>query len=111
MANTVKKVLDWRRRTKERMVNSFGGKCGICKQTFPNEVFDFHHLNPEEKELKLTSLMVNGNSWEKIVKELKKCVMLCANCHRQVHSKHLQINEDIIRFDESFTEYKKLTGV
>jgi hypothetical protein len=45
---------------------------------------DLHHLDPSSKEFNLS-----GNStrkWASIVQELRKCVLLCRNCHQEVHS-------------------------
>lgn len=46
-------------------------------------VFDFHHLNPLEKEFNWKKLRLR--SWDSIKKELDKCALLCANCHRVRH--------------------------
>ncbi len=43
---------------------------------------DFHHLDPLEKEFTLSARMT---SWSRIKRELDKCVLLCARCHREVH--------------------------
>lgn len=61
-----------------------GGKCTDCGGVFIPEVFDFHHLNPSEKELKPSWLRYY--TWEKAAKELDKCILLCANCHRIRHA-------------------------
>lgn len=50
-------------------------------------VFEFHHLDPKEKEHDVANLTGTGASLEKIKKELAKCVVLCANCHRIRHYK------------------------
>ncbi len=88
------------------MVAAFGGKCGACKTVYPIEVYDFHHLNPAEKEFGLTNSLASPKSWLRIVVELRKCVMLCANCHRLVHSEVIALPTDAQRFDESFLIYK-----
>lgn len=44
--------------------------------------FDFHHLDPMEKDFSISDRMT---SFEAIVRELAKCVLLCARCHREVH--------------------------
>ncbi len=62
-------------------VKLMGGKCFDCGKEYPHYVYDFHHLNPEEKE----GLVNMQWSWEHIVNELNKCVMLCSNCHRIRH--------------------------
>lgn len=60
-----------------------GEKCGDCKNSFPAPVYEFHHLNPKEKERNPSYLFRKG--WKATEEELLKCVMLCANCHRIRH--------------------------
>ena len=98
-----KNIKIWRRKTKQRMVNAFGGKCGICDYNKCNAALEFHHLNPDEKEFGFGSI----RSWEKAVIEVRKCVLLCSNCHVEVHNGITQIPENITRFDESFAEYRE----
>lgn len=52
------------------------------------ECLDFHHLNPLEKEIEV-SLLTRRGSKKRILKEVEKCIILCANCHRKVHAKTL----------------------
>lgn len=71
-------------RLRKRMaVEKFGGCCLHCKGVFPDCVFEFHHLDPSQKDENPSNTM----SWsiERMWKELDKCVMLCANCHKIVH--------------------------
>lgn len=44
---------------------------------------EFHHLNPLEKEFKLGS--GNTMSWQDYKKELEKCILVCSNCHKEIH--------------------------
>lgn len=63
-----------------------GGCCFDCKIDYPSKpyvIFDFHHLNPDEKEVDWGKLRLK--SWIKITNELDKCVLLCSNCHRIRH--------------------------
>lgn len=64
-------------------VNMFNNKCKDCQKTFHMNVYDFHHLNKDDKKYELSRLW--GNSWKTIEEELEKCIMLCANCHRLRH--------------------------
>jgi len=45
---------------------------------------DFHHTNPNEKE-NLVSKLVSSGCYAAAMEEVKKCVVLCANCHRVHH--------------------------
>ena len=72
----------WRQR-KTQAVKDFGGKCHDCNQEYPDAVFDFHHLDPSEKDFDWNKLRLR--SIDSIREELSKCVMLCANCHRIRH--------------------------
>jgi hypothetical protein len=63
-----------------------GSSCIDCSISYPEtpyQVFDFHHLDMNEKEYDWTKLRLR--SWEDIKTELDKCVLLCANCHRIRH--------------------------
>lgn len=72
---------------KRKAIEYCGGCCQQCGGVFPPAVYDFHHINPDEKELLISKML--SHSWENIKKELDKCLLLCANCHRLVHNKEL----------------------
>lgn len=48
-------------------------------------VLDFHHRDPKEKDMEVSNLVRLGFAKAKIMKEVEKCDVLCANCHRIVH--------------------------
>lgn len=48
-------------------------------------VLEFHHQNPSEKEHNISYLTNKGYSIKTILKEINKCIVLCANCHRDHH--------------------------
>jgi len=65
-------------------------KCGYNKNPVPLE---FHHRNREEKSFNVCRDYARKNvSWEKIKEEIKKCDVLCANCHRLEESKYFKEN-------------------
>lgn len=68
---------------KLRAVNLLGGKCSLCGYNKCHAALDFHHKNPLEKDGSIKDLI--GHKWETIEKELMKCILLCANCHRELH--------------------------
>lgn len=65
-----------------------GGKCEDCNLSHPTThyaVFEFHHIDPTQKDHDWTKLRLRA--WATVLSELDKCVLLCANCHRIRHSK------------------------
>lgn len=60
-----------------------GGCCQSCGYDKYYGALHFHHLNPNEKDADWTKL--RRRSWHKVVEELDKCVLLCANCHAETH--------------------------
>ena len=78
-------VVDSRRNKKTKLIKLFGGKCKLCGYKKYNGSLDFHHLDPRTKSF---SLSVKGlcYSWDSILEEAKKCVILCKNCHMEVES-------------------------
>ena len=105
MSKASESVKLWRKQTKSKLVQAFGGECGICKQSFKDELFDFHHLDKATKEFSLGGIRANCISWKRIVKEVKKCAMLCGNCHRLVHYYKEIIPEDAKKFNTEFEDY------
>ena len=67
--------------------------CVICG--FPKEKFasiDFHHVNPEEKEKNISSILQHPDK-ENLLKETSKCVCMCRNCHNLYHTGDEEITE------------------
>lgn len=71
------------RQRKLKAVEYMGSKCTDCGGEFHPSVYDFHHLDPSQKDYSPGKGL--KMSWDKAVLELNKCVMLCANCHRLRH--------------------------
>ncbi len=81
-----KAVAKRRRKLREQAVEYMGGKCQRCGYKTCIEALDFHHLDPREKEFGISASGMT-RSWERIKTELNKCIMICANCHREEHAK------------------------
>ena len=75
-----------------------GGKCEKCGYNKNIAVLEFHHRNPDEKEFQIDMRHFSNNSLEKLQLELDKCILLCANCHRELHDNMWNIEE--IKFKE-----------
>lgn len=73
---------------KRKMVKYKDGKCQKCGYNKNVKALQFHHLNSDEKDFTLSGS--HCKSWEKIKKELDKCIMLCANCHIEEHDRLLK---------------------
>lgn len=71
---------------KEKCVEYKGGKCEICGYNKCISALEFHHINPNEKDFQMSKYKRYVFN-EKVKEELDKCVLLCANCHREEHSK------------------------
>lgn len=78
-----RKSRERRNARKQRAIAYKGGHCAACGGVFHTAAFDFHHLDPKEKDIDPGLLM--GASDEVLFKELDKCILLCSNCHRELH--------------------------
>ena len=82
-AKNVDRVVNWRRKIKQILIEYKGGKCQRCG--FNKDCascYDFHHRDPNEKEFGISG---KTKSIEKLKQEVDKCDLLCKNCHAQVH--------------------------
>ena len=71
---------------KMELISMKGGKCEICGYDKNIAALDFHHINPEEKDFQLDSRHLSNTSTIKIMEELDKCILVCSNCHREIHN-------------------------
>lgn len=90
-----------RYRAKKKAVEYKGGKCVKCGWTGNICSFDFHHLDPVKKDFTIGNRFAAGMSWDKVKKELDKCELLCAICHRIEHSNY---NDPIFLSEAEKTE-------
>lgn len=60
--------------------------CSECSYNDSSAALDFHHINPEDKELSIGTSVYSGVPMEKLLDEIEKCEVLCSNCHRKVES-------------------------
>ena len=58
--------------------------CGLREEALG--FFEFHHIDPKNKD-KEVGQMLNSASFDKVLEEVEKCVMLCPNCHKREHLK------------------------
>lgn len=72
-----------RLRNKLKAIEYLGGECESCGYQKCHASLDFHHKDPLEKDSTIKDLL--NHSWKKIQKELDKCMLLCSNCHRELH--------------------------
>jgi len=60
----------------------------FCEQCGETEscCLEFHHIDPDKKENDIGNMAFNGNSIKTMLAEIKKCKVLCSNCHKKLHN-------------------------
>jgi hypothetical protein len=87
---------------KKVLLECFGGKCIICGYKKYFGALEFHHINPKQKKFTLsrrTKKLGNFSHLTEFINEAHKCVLLCKNCHIEVHNINQEIPENS-GFDE-----------
>lgn len=71
-----------------------GKKCSHCPETHP-ACLDYHHRDPAEKEINVSQI-AGRKGWgqKRVLEEVAKCDLLCANCHRKLHWSERQASGD-----------------
>jgi DNA-binding CsgD family transcriptional regulator len=77
--NVIKK---WRNRVKSKLVDYMGGECVKCGYNRCLSALEFHHLDPTQKDFSISS---KGWSFERLKSEVNKCILVCKNCHMEIH--------------------------
>lgn len=76
-----------RKKVKQQAVDLLGGKCENCGYNTYLGALEFHHKDPTQKDFAINSSL----SWKRIETEVMKCMLLCANCHREEHERLRQL--------------------
>jgi len=92
-----------RRKIRQMAVEYKGGKCQLCGYSRCPEALEFHHLKNGEKDFGISDRGYT-RSWKTIREELDKCILLCANCHREVHSGTQLPREIVVEKSGEFRE-------
>ena len=102
--NSAKAVKEWRKNTKLKLITCMGSKCQICGYSKCTDALEFHHINPKEKDFALGAIRANPTNWLKITKEVSKCILVCSNCHKEIHADLIDIPKNYQTFDETILQ-------
>jgi len=91
----IKAVAKRRRKVKSLSIEYKGGKCQACGYNKCPGALELHHVKRSEKAFGIGDKGYT-RSWEKVKRELDKCILLCANCHREVEAGILQLSGEIL---------------
>lgn len=96
-------VSDYRRNRKLNLMKASGNRCCICGYNRTVSALEFHHINPEEKEYGIAAQGTCHNI-QRDIAEIRKCVLVCANCHREIHEGFYNAEQlkKYQKFDEEF---------
>ena len=97
MKTSYEGVKEWRRNTKIKLIAGFGGKCAVCGIIDDPCIYDIHHIDPSEKDFTISSKI---RSWSSLVDEAKKCILLCAPCHRKHHVGLIELPSNPFLFND-----------
>ena len=96
-----------RKEVRRKAILHMGGRCQRCGYDRCIEALECHHLVSSGKDFGISSKGYT-RSWKQILEELKKCVLLCANCHREIHAGMQLPQETVVEksgeFREAFSE-------
>lgn len=90
-----KRINSSRKKLKVKLKQQLGGKCSKCGYSKCLDALDFHHVDPNKKLYNIGGL--HNTTKKNILIEVKKCILICSNCHRELHSKN-----DIMIYPEDY---------
>jgi len=103
-------IKNHRENRKQLLCDLLGGKCAKCGYNKCISALDFHHIDPTKKDFIIAAKIYALN---KVLPEVKKCILLCCRCHRELHSNLWKLSDiEIPLFqthilDQYLTRYEK----
>ena len=89
---TTDQTLDRVRKLKSQMIEYKGGCCVRCGYKKYQGALEFHHTDPKEKDFNPSQLKKYSFD-DRIKTELDKCILVCSNCHREIHDEIIKQKE------------------
>ena len=74
-------LIRWKR--KKLLIKHMGDRCYRCKKKYPICVYQWHHVNPKDKKIEMSKILLRG--WNIVEEEMEKCVLVCSNCRKTIH--------------------------
>ena len=71
---------------KQDAIDYKGGSCSICGYSKCNNALEFHHIDPKNKKEQVSKLIGRRVKIKELREELDKCILVCSNCHREIHA-------------------------
>ena len=99
-SNNYKKQCERALKRKLELIELKGGECEVCGYNNNIAALDFHHINPEDKNFQLDSRHLSNTHIDKLKQEVDKCILVCANCHREIHNPKFNKNNIGIVLEE-----------
>ena len=81
----IEKINKLRIERKTKLIAMLGGGCAVCGYSKYSGALHFHHREPNEKKFTL-SLRDMTKGWGRLLEEVRKCQLVCANCHAELHA-------------------------
>ena len=75
-------VVNFRRKVKAELVTYKGGHCEKCGYDKCTDALEFHHIDPSQKDFSISGRSL---SFERLKSEVDKCILVCSNCHKEIH--------------------------
>jgi hypothetical protein len=94
---------------RERLGQLKNRPCQDCDKTYPPYCMDFDHLDPETKVASIPVMLVSNASEERLLAEIEKTEVVCANCHRgREHRRYLQNNKSPVHLSPRQKKNKEI---
>lgn len=87
-------TIERQRLFKKQCIEYKGGKCERCSYNKCDAAMEFHHIDPSQKDFSISHIKLT-KFCNKAKKELDKCILLCSNCHREVHFELSEIKNNL----------------
>ena len=84
----------WYKYVVSKIIERYGDSCKICGYNKCFDALDFHHLDKNSKEHSPAIMIHSSYDLNEIFKELDKCILVCSNCHREIHSNDKEENNE-----------------
>ena len=75
-----------RKKVRQMAIEYLGGRCEVCGYNKCARALSFHHRDPNKKDFGISAQGMT-RSWDRVRNEIEKCMLLCANCHMELHDK------------------------